>query len=283
MAREIIKKMLECGVHFGHQTKKWNPKMKPFVFGKRKRIYIIDLEKTLEKLNEAKNFLSSMAAKGGSLLLVGTKKHARDIVAEEAARAGVFYVNNRWLGGTLTNFPTLRESIRKMKELEAIIFGEGNESLKKKERARLMRFYNKKLKNFAGIKDMEKLPDVLIIIDTEYEKNAVREAKRLGIKTIGVVDTNCDPEDVDYPIPANDDALRSIRLILSSLIDSVVEAKESTTTAPVLEAEESSPDEEEGHSPEEAKEIEEKAKKLAEEAALAADEIVSGEDIQREE
>ncbi len=277
MARDIIKKMLECGVHFGHQTKKWNPKMKPFVFGKRRNIFIIDLEKTLEKLNEAKNFLSSVVAKGGSLLLVGTKKHARDIVAEEAARANVFYINNRWLGGTLTNFPTLRESIRKMKELEALIFGEGNEFLKKKERSKFMRLYNKKLKNFAGIKDMEKLPDVLIIIDTEYEQNAVREAKRLGIKTIGIVDTNCDPNDVDYPIPANDDALRSIRLILGELIDTVLESRSSVTTAPVQE------DEESGEEPADGKELAEKAKKLAEEVAVAADEIVTDEDIQGEE
>ncbi len=264
MAAEIIKKMLEAGVHFGHQTKKWNPKMKPFIFGRRKNIYIIDLEKTAQKLEEAKNFLSSMVAKGANILLVGTKKHARDIVAEEAQKAGIFYINHRWLGGTLTNFVTIRRSIEKMKELEEKLFGEAGAKLRKKERSRLTRLYNKKIKNFVGIKDMNKLPEVVIIVDTEYEKNAVKETKRLGITTIGIVDTNCDPSDVDYPIPGNDDAFRSIRLLLRELLSVIEDARSSVTTAKVEQDSQSEQDLEK----QEQEQIKQEAEKIAEESNL---------------
>ncbi len=274
MASEIIKKMLAAGVHFGHQTKKWNPKMKRFIFGRRKNIYIIDLEKTVAQLEEAKNFLSSMVAKRATILLVGTKKHARDIVGELANKHGIFYVNHRWLGGTLTNFATVRKSIEKMKELEEKLFGEGSERLKKKERSRLTRLYNKKLKNFAGIKDMERLPDVVIIVDTEHEKNAVHETKRLGIPTIGIVDTNCNPEDVDYPIPGNDDAFRSIRFLLEELLSVVEPAKMTLTTAEVqAEGEAESPPSEQQ---------EQKMQKLKEEAEKIAEETKGVEELEEE-
>ncbi len=274
MASEIIKKMLAAGVHFGHQTKKWNPKMKRFIFGRRKNIYIIDLEKTVAQLEEAKNFLSSMVAKRATILLVGTKKHARDIVGELANKHGIFYVNHRWLGGTLTNFATVRKSIEKMKELEEKLFGEGSERLKKKERSRLTRLYNKKLKNFAGIKDMERLPDVVIIVDTEHEKNAVHETKRLGIPTIGIVDTNCNPEDVDYPIPGNDDAFRSIRFLLEELLSVIEPAKMTLTTAEVqAEGEaESAPSEQQ----------EQEMQKLKEEAEKIAEETKGVEELEEE-
>lgn len=265
MATELIKRMLESGVHFGHQTKKWNPKMKPYVFGRRKNIYIIDLEKTAQKLEEAKNFLSSMIAKRASVLLVGTKKHARDIVAEEAQKYGIFYVNHRWLGGTLTNFPTICKSIGKMKELEQVLFGEGSERLKKKERSRLTRIYSKKLKNFVGIKDMDRLPDVVIVIDTEHEKNAVRETKRLKIPTIGIVDTDCNPEDVDYPIPGNDDAFKSIRFLLGELLSVIDSARDSVTTAQVEGEAEVEKQEEQVKTEEEARKLKEEAEKIAEE------------------
>ncbi len=264
MTDELIKRMLEAGVHFGHQTKKWNPKMKPYIFGRRKNIYIIDLEKTAQKLEEAKNFLSSMVAKRSTILLVGTKKHARDIVAEEAKKFGIFYVNHRWLGGTLTNFSTIRKSIEKMKELEQTLFGEGSERLKKKERARLTRLYSKKMKNLVGIKDMNKLPDVVIIVDTEHEKNAVRETKRLKIPTIGIVDTNCNPEDVDYPIPGNDDAFRSIRFLLEELLSVIESSRMSLTTAEVEGEAERKEEEEREREEEEIKKLKEEAEKIAE-------------------
>lgn len=272
MASELIKKMLEAGVHFGHQAKKWNPKMAPYIFGKRKNIYIIDLEKTAKLLEEAKNFLSSMAAKKANILLVGTKKHARDIVAEESQKAGIHYVNHRWLGGMLTNFPTIRKSIEKMKELEQRLFGDNSAGLRKKERSKLSRLYNKKIKNFVGIKEMSKLPDVVIIIDTEHEKNAVMECKRLGIATIGIVDTNCNPEDVDYPIPGNDDAFRSIRLLVQELLSVIEDARGSITSGEVVSGEEEP----------QANEQDEEEKKLKEEAEKMAEEIKGIEELEDE-
>ncbi len=272
LASELIKKMLEAGVHFGHQAKKWNPKMAPYIFGKRKNIYIIDLEKTAKLLEEAKNFLSSMAAKKANILLVGTKKHARDIVAEESQKAGIHYVNHRWLGGMLTNFPTIRKSIEKMKELEQRLFGDNSAGLRKKERSKLSRLYNKKIKNFVGIKEMSKLPDVVIIIDTEHEKNAVMECKRLGIATIGIVDTNCNPEDVDYPIPGNDDAFRSIRLLVQELLSVIEDARGSITSGEVVSGEEEP----------QANEQDEEEKKLKEEAEKMAEEIKGIEELEDE-
>ncbi len=275
MATELIKQMLECGVHFGHQRKKWNPAMEKFVFGRRKNIYIIDLEKTVEKLQEAKNFLSSKVAKGGTVLLVGTKKHARDIVKEVAEKFSVFYVNHRWLGGTLTNFSTIRRSIEKMKELEKKLFGESSESLRKKERARLLRVYNKKFKNFAGIKNMERLPDIVVVVDTQHEKNAVKEARKLKIPTIGIVDTDCNPEDVDFPIPGNDDAFRSIKFLLESLLEVVEDAKVSAGSVDVEEdkADKGNLENEEKEMEGSVKAVEDEEKKMKEEAEKIVEEI----------
>lgn len=224
MDRILIKGLLENGVHFGHQARRWNPKMKPFVFGKRRGIFIIDLTKTAQKLAEAKEFLKGIAAKNGKILFVGTKKHAKDIILKEAQRAGAFYVIHRWLGGILTNFDNIKSSITKMKEMEEKLF-KNTENLKKKEMAALSRKYNKKSKNFAGIKDLDRLPDALVVVDATYEAIAIKEARELGIPVVAIVDTDSDPEVVDYPIPGNDDAIRSIKFIIGQLVDSILEGK----------------------------------------------------------
>jgi len=217
-----MKELLEAGVHFGHQTRRWNPKMKPYIFGKRNGIHIIDLQKTLQHFQEAGEFVRDLATAGRNILFVGTKRQAQDAIREEAARCGMFYVNHRWLGGTMTNFKTIRRSIDRFKEIEATL---GNEEslLTKKERIRLERQRRKMERALGGIKEMEELPDALFVIDTTHEHIAVREANRLGIPVIAVVDTNCDPEEVDYPIPGNDDAIRAIRLFSSRIADNVLE------------------------------------------------------------
>jgi len=217
-----MKELLEAGVHFGHQTRRWNPKMKPYIFGKRNGIHIIDLQKTLQHFQEAGEFVRDLATAGRNILFVGTKRQAQDAIREEATRCGMFYVNHRWLGGTMTNFKTIRRSIDRFKEIEATL---GNEEslLTKKERIRLERQRRKMERALGGIKEMEELPDALFVIDTTHEHIAVREANRLGIPVIAVVDTNCDPEEVDYPIPGNDDAIRAIRLFSSRVADNVLE------------------------------------------------------------
>jgi small subunit ribosomal protein S2 len=217
-----MKELLEAGVHFGHQTRRWNPKMKPYIFGKRNGIHIVDLQKTLQHFEEAADFIRDLAANGRNVLFVGTKRQAQDAMREEASRCGMFYMNHRWLGGTMTNFRTIRKSIERFKEIEATLAAEDSH-LTKKERIRLERQRRKMERALGGIKDMDELPDALFVIDTVHEHIAVREANRLGIPVIAVVDTNCDPEEVDFPVPGNDDAIRAIRLFTSRIADNVLE------------------------------------------------------------
>src|SRR5213594_4275847 len=208
-----MKELLEAGVHFGHQTKRWNPKMKKYIFGKRNGIYIIDLQKTLKLFKEASAFISDLASQGKRILFVGTKRQAQDAILEEANRCGMFYVNNRWLGGTLTNFTTVRKSITRLKKLEEMKDTGEYERLPKKEALELDREREKLDKALVGIKAMEQLPAAVFIIDPRKEKIAVAEAQRLGISIVAIVDTNCDPTGIDYPVPGNDDAIRAVRLI----------------------------------------------------------------------
>jgi len=217
-----MKELLEAGVHFGHQTRRWNPKMKPFIFGKRNGIHIVDLQKTLRYFGDAAEFIRDLAANGRNVLFVGTKRQAQDAIREEAERCGMFYMNHRWLGGTMTNFGTIRKSIQRFKDIETAL---GNEEshLTKKERIRLERQRRKMDRAFGGIKDMEGLPDALFVIDTVHEHIAIKEANRLGIPVVAVVDTNSDPEEVDFPIPGNDDAIRAIRLFTSRIADNILE------------------------------------------------------------
>ena len=217
-----MKELLEAGVHFGHQTKRWNPKMKKYIFGKRNGIYIIDLQKTLKLFKEASQFIADLAGQGKRILFVGTKRQAQDAILEEANRCGMFYVNNRWLGGTLTNFSTVRKSIERLKEIEAIL-GDAEKEMSKKERAALDHERDKLQKNLIGIREMDGLPDALFVIDPKKEYIAVKEAKKLGIPVVAIVDTNCDPEDIDYVIPGNDDAIRAIRLFTQKIADAVLE------------------------------------------------------------
>jgi small subunit ribosomal protein S2 len=225
MAALTMKELLEAGVHFGHQTKRWNPKMQKYIFGERNGIYIIDLQKTLKKFREAYAFVRDLAAGGGTLLFIGTKKQAQDTVFEEATRCGMFYVNQRWLGGTLTNFATIRKSISRLKKLEEMKETGEYERVPKKEALELEREREKLDKALVGIKAMEQLPSAVFIIDPRKEKIAVAEAQRLGIHIVSIVDTNCDPTGIDYPIPGNDDAIRAVRLIASRIADAVNEGR----------------------------------------------------------
>ena len=220
-----MKELLESGVHFGHQAKRWNPKMKKFIFGERNGIHIVDLQKTLKGVEEAYNFIRNIASTGAPILFVGTKKQAQDSIAEEAQRAGAFYVNNRWLGGMLTNFSTVRKSIGRLKKIETMKEDGTYNVLTKKEVAKLEKERTKLEKNLRGIKEMMSLPGALFIIDPKKEKIAVAEARRLSIPVVAVVDTNCDPDDADYVIPGNDDAIRAIKLIASKMADAVLEGK----------------------------------------------------------
>ncbi len=222
MASISMKELLEAGVHFGHQTRRWNPKMRPYIFGKRNGIYIVDLQKTLQLFEEASTFVRDVVASGGTILFVGTKRQAQDVIKEEALRCGMFYVAHRWLGGTLTNFVTVRRSVERFKEIDRQL-GEEDSQITKKERISLERQRNKMERNIGGIREMESLPDIIFVIDTNHEHNAVHEANRLNIPVVAVVDTNCDPDHVDYPIPGNDDAIRAIKLFTSRVADSVLE------------------------------------------------------------
>ncbi|NLW07443.1 MAG: 30S ribosomal protein S2 [Clostridia bacterium] len=218
-----MKQLLEAGVHFGHQTRRWNPKMAPYIFTERNGIYIIDLQRTVRKIEEAYNFIRDISRDGGKVLFVGTKKQAQEAVKEEAERCGMFYVNVRWLGGTLTNFQTIRRRIERLKELERMEEDGTFDLLPKKEVARL-RGEREKLQRFlGGIKEMKDLPDVLFIIDPRKERIAVAEGRRLGIPIVAIVDTNCDPDEIDYVIPGNDDAIRAVRLLTSKMADAVIE------------------------------------------------------------
>src|SRR5271155_2598243 len=218
-----MKELLEAGGHFGHQTKRWNPKMKEYIFGERNGIYIIDLQKTLKMFKEASKFVQELAADGKIVLFVGTKRQAQDAIAEEATKCGGFYINQRWLGGLLTNWVTVQKSVKRLKELDEMATDGRYELLPKKEVIKLERERKHLQANLAGIKNMNRLPDVLFVIDSNKEQIAVREARKLGIPVVAVVDTNCDPTEVDYVIPGNDDALRAIRLFASKISDSIAE------------------------------------------------------------
>ncbi len=218
-----IKELLEAGVHFGHQTKKWNPKVKPYIFGQRNGIYIIDLQKTLRLFKDACEFVASMGEQGKPILFVGTKRQAQEAVREEAERSGNFYVNQRWLGGLLTNWETVKRSVETLKRLDELVQQENGHDLSKKELARIEKRRVKLSKVFAGIKEMKQPPAALFVVDPKKERIAVSEANRRGIRVVAVVDTNCDPDGIDYIIPGNDDAIRSIRLFASRIADSYLE------------------------------------------------------------
>jgi len=220
-----MKKLLEVGVHFGHQTKRWNPKMAPYIFTARNGIYIIDLQKSSKMIDDAYKAMNAIAAKGGKVLFVGTKKQAQEAVMEEAIRSGSFYVNSRWLGGTLTNFKTIQKRIKRLKELEKMESDGTFDVLPKKEVILLKKEAAKLEKNLGGIKEMRRIPNAIFVVDPKVEHNAVAEARKLGIPVFGIVDTNCDPDDVDYVIPANDDAIRAVRLIVGAMADAIIEAK----------------------------------------------------------
>lgn len=225
MPQIAMKDLLEAGVHFGHQTKRWNPKMKPYIYGERNQIYILDLQHTVKLFDEAYKFVKKTASHGGSILFVGTKRQAASIVQEEAKRCGMFFVSHRWLGGMLTNFQTIRKSIDKLKKLEAQKADGTFEKLPKKEVSHLEKEMASLERALGGIKDMKRLPGAIFVIDTKKESIAVKEANRLGIPTVAIVDSNCDPDEIDYIIPGNDDAIRSIKLLTARIADAVVEGK----------------------------------------------------------
>ena len=221
-----MKQLLEAGVHFGHQTRRWNPKMAPYIYTERNGIYIIDLQKSVGKVDEAYKAISDIAADGGTILFVGTKKQAQDAIKTEAERCGMFYVNERWLGGMLTNFKTIQSRIARLKEIETMQEDGTFDVLPKKEVIEIKKEWEKLEKNLGGIKDMKNLPDAIFIVDPKKERICVQEAHTLGIPLIGIADTNCDPEELDYVIPGNDDAIRAVKLIVSKMADAVIEANQ---------------------------------------------------------
>jgi len=232
-----MKQLLEAGVHFGHQTRRWNPKMKRYIFTERNGIYIIDLQKTVKKVEEAYNFMREVAANGGTILFVGTKKQAQDSVKEEAERSGQYFVNQRWLGGTLTNFETIQKRIARLKEIERMREDGTFDVLPKKEVVNLNKELERLEKFLGGIKEMKEIPDCLFIIDPRKERIAVAEAHKLNIPIVAIVDTNCDPDEIDYVIPGNDDAIRAVKLLTAKMADAIIEAKqgEVVTTAAAAE------------------------------------------------
>jgi small subunit ribosomal protein S2 len=221
---ELINELLESGVHYGHQTKRWNPKMKEFILEEKNDIYIIDISRTVDQIDQASKFLAGIISGGSKVLFVGCKKQAQEAIKEAAESCGQFYVHNRWLGGTLTNLATIRKSVARMNEIEKKLKGPGLSKIGKKEQASLRRELARLNKNLAGLREMEKLPGAVVVIDTTREDIAVREANRLGIPVVAIVDTNCDPELIDYPIAGNDDAIRSIRVVLGKLVDAIKNA-----------------------------------------------------------
>jgi len=235
LANITMKELLEAGVHFGHQTKRWNPRMKEYIFGERNGIYIIDLQKTLKMFKDASKFVQDGAAQGQTVLFVGTKRQAQDAIAEEAQRCGMFYVNNRWLGGLLTNWVTVQKSVKRLKDLDEMATDGRYELLPKKEVIKLERERKHLQANLAGIKHMSRLPDIVFVIDSNKEAIAVKEARKLGIPVVAVVDTNCDPTEVDWVIPGNDDALRAIRLFASKIADSIAEGAQAATDKQMAE------------------------------------------------
>ncbi|HHT17886.1 MAG TPA: 30S ribosomal protein S2 [Papillibacter sp.] len=241
MAVVSMKQLLEAGVHFGHQTRRWNPKMAPYIYMERNGIYIIDLQKTVKKLEEAYNFVRSIAEEGGSILFVGTKKQAQDSIREEAERCGMFFVNARWLGGMLTNFKTIRSRIDRLAQLRKMQEDGTFDMLPKKEVIKLTNEIDKLEKYLGGVKEMKKLPSALFIIDPRKERNAINEARKLGIPIVAIVDTNCDPDEIDYIIPGNDDAIRAIRLISQTMANAVVEGRQGKDEAPEAQEEAAEP------------------------------------------
>ncbi|ASK63497.1 30S ribosomal protein S2 [Virgibacillus phasianinus] len=233
-----MKQLLEAGVHFGHQTRRWNPKMKKYIFTERNGIYIIDLQKTVKKVDEAYKYVKEIAADGGTVLFVGTKKQAQDSVRDEATRSGMFFVNQRWLGGTLTNFQTIRKRISRLKNIEKMEEDGTFEVLPKKEVVNLLKEKDRLMKFLGGIKEMKKLPDAMFVIDPRKERIAIAEAHKLNIPIIGIVDTNCDPDEIDYVIPANDDAIRAVKLLTSKMADAIIEVKQSEEAERVANEEE---------------------------------------------
>ncbi len=221
-----MKQLLEAGVHFGHQTRRWNPKMKPYIFTERNGIYIIDLQKSVGKVDEAYNAISDIVAQGGTVLFVGTKKQAQEAVKTEAERCGMFYVNERWLGGMLTNFKTIQTRVKRLKDIEKMSEDGTFDVLPKKEVTILKKEWEKLEKNIGGIKDMDRIPDAIFVVDPKKEHLCIQEAHALGITLLGIVDTNCDPEELDYVIPGNDDAIRAVKLIVSKMADAIIEAKQ---------------------------------------------------------
>ena len=221
-----MKQLLEAGVHFGHQTRRWNPKMAEYIYTERNGIYIIDLQKSVGKVDEAYKAVSDIAAEGGTILFVGTKKQAQEAVQTEAERCGMYYVNERWLGGMLTNFKTIQSRIKRLKDIEKMAEDGTFDVLPKKEVVNIKKEWDKLEKNLGGIKDMKRIPDAIFVVDTKKEKICVQEAHSLGITLIGIADTNCDPEELDYVIPGNDDAIRAVKLIVSKMADAVIEANQ---------------------------------------------------------
>ena len=282
MATITMKELLEAGVHFGHQTKRWNPKMKEYIFGERNGIYIIDLQKTLKMFKEASKFVQELAADGKIVLFVGTKRQAQDAIAEEATKCGGFYINQRWLGGLLTNWVTVQKSVKRLKELDEMATDGRYELLPKKEVIKLERERKHLQANLAGIKNMSRLPDAVFVIDSNKEQIAVREARKLGIPVVAVVDTNCDPTEVDYVIPGNDDALRAIRLFTSKISESIAEGAQLMSDKQIADMTAAT----EQAQAREAQQAEDAAAALElreQEAASASDLADIGEDISMEE
>ena len=232
-----MKQLLEAGVHFGHQTRRWNPKMKKYIFTERNGIYIIDLQKTVKKVDEAFNYVKDVAANGGNILFVGTKKQAQDTVRDEATRCGMYYINQRWLGGTLTNFETIRKRINRLKDIERMEEDGTTDVLPKKEVVDMLKEKDRLVKFLGGIKEMKSIPDAMFVIDPRKERIAIAEAHKLDIPVVGIVDTNCDPDEIDYVIPANDDAIRAVKLLTSKMADAVLEAKQGEETEVTEEVE----------------------------------------------
>lgn len=236
MAIVTMKQLLECGVHFGHQTRRWNPKMKPYIFTERNGVYIVDLQKTVKGLEKAYDFLREVSKSGGGVLFVGTKKQAQETIRDEAIRCGQFYITHRWLGGLLTNFPTIRKRINRMIKLQELESGVNTEKCTKKELMGLRKEREKLEKYLLGIKDMKEIPDAVVVVDPRRENIAVLEARKLNIPIISIVDTNCDPDLIDFPIPGNDDAIRAIKLIIGLLADAVIEGRQGQDNELVVEA-----------------------------------------------
>jgi small subunit ribosomal protein S2 len=277
-----MKELLEAGVHFGHQTKRWNPRMKEYIFGERNGIYIIDLQKTLKMFKEASKFVQELAADGKIVLFVGTKRQAQDAIAEEATKCGGFYINQRWLGGLLTNWVTVQKSVKRLKELDEMATDGRYELLPKKEVIKLERERKHLQANLAGIKNMSRLPDAIFVIDSNKEQIAVREARKLGIPVVAVVDTNCDPTEVDYVIPGNDDALRAIRLFTSKISESIAEGAQLMSDKQIADITAAT----EQAQAREAQQAEDAAAEaqIREQAAAAASDLADiGEDISMEE